>query len=182
MPLYFAYGSNMDLAAMAQRCPASQPLGVARLMRHRFFIMASGYASVARDPARAVHGVLWNLSLRDVAGLDAYEEIARGLFRKAIQPVLSPGGAKRALIYLGAETRPGNPLPGYMEGVLAAAKHWKLPTAYVRELAALTPAGGRVPAPAAAAAKTVRPRFETPFDQRQADLWHAGGSAARKPA
>lgn len=169
MPLCFAYGSNMDPAAMAQRCPASKPLGAARLMRHRFFIMAPGYASVARDPGRAVHGVLWDLALRDVAALDAYEEIARGLYRKAVQPVLTAGGAKCALLYLGAETRPGSPLPGYMEGVLAAAKHWKLPAAYVRELAALTPAGGRSAGrqPAAALAKTgVRPRYASPFDSR----------------
>ena len=169
MPLYFAYGSNMDTAAMARRCPSSKPLGLARLMRHRFFIMASGYASVARDPGRAVHGVLWDLALRDVAALDAYEEVARGLFRKAIQPVLTAGGAKRALVYLGAEARPGPPLPGYMEGVLAAAKDWQMPAAYLRELAALTPAGGRGAAPAEqppAAKRAVRPRFATPFDRR----------------
>ena len=28
MPLYFAYGANMDVAAMAQRCPNSKPLGL----------------------------------------------------------------------------------------------------------------------------------------------------------
>ena len=65
MPLYFAYGSNMDRAAMALRCPASKPLGLARLMRHRFFIMASGYASVARDPTRCVRG---HIAYSSVAG------------------------------------------------------------------------------------------------------------------
>ncbi|HEY6732614.1 MAG TPA: gamma-glutamylcyclotransferase, partial [Roseiarcus sp.] len=28
MPLYFAYGSNMDVAAMARRCPRSKALGL----------------------------------------------------------------------------------------------------------------------------------------------------------
>ncbi|RYE82539.1 MAG: gamma-glutamylcyclotransferase, partial [Hyphomicrobiales bacterium] len=36
MPLYFAYGANMDIAAMRERCPRSTPLGLARLPRHRF--------------------------------------------------------------------------------------------------------------------------------------------------
>ncbi|MEN9708785.1 MAG: hypothetical protein RIQ68_1193, partial [Pseudomonadota bacterium] len=50
MPLYFAYGSNMDVKAMAERCPRSTALGPARLARHRFFIMDSGWASVCADP------------------------------------------------------------------------------------------------------------------------------------
>lgn len=40
MPLYFAYGSNMDREAMRVRCPNSRALGRARLARHRFFIMS----------------------------------------------------------------------------------------------------------------------------------------------
>ena len=50
MPLYFAYGANMNVAAMAKRCPRSKPLGVARLMRHGFVILDSGFASVVRAP------------------------------------------------------------------------------------------------------------------------------------
>ena len=50
MPLYFAYGSNMDAAAMAARCPGSRQLGCARLARHRLVVMAEGYLSLLRDP------------------------------------------------------------------------------------------------------------------------------------
>ncbi|MGL4494164.1 MAG: gamma-glutamylcyclotransferase family protein, partial [Beijerinckiaceae bacterium] len=50
MPLYFAYGANMDREGMAKRCPASKPLGLARLARHRFVVTVDGYASVVRDP------------------------------------------------------------------------------------------------------------------------------------
>ena len=57
MPLYFAYGANMDVAAMAKRCPSSKPLGLARLPRHRWIISADGYANVVRDPRRDVHGM-----------------------------------------------------------------------------------------------------------------------------
>ena len=31
MPLYFAYGSNMDVEGMTRRCPRAKPLGRARL-------------------------------------------------------------------------------------------------------------------------------------------------------
>src|SRR5215203_7027199 len=98
MPPYFAYGSNMDHAAMAERCPASRPLGIARLPRHRFFIAREGYASVARDPRRTVWGVLWDLALANMSALDRYECVA------SRQPVLSQRGPRRALIYVARST------------------------------------------------------------------------------
>ena len=48
--LYFAYGANMERAAMAKRCPGAQPLGPA-LLRGWRYVIAQGYGSVA--PARA---------------------------------------------------------------------------------------------------------------------------------
>ncbi|MDB5640961.1 MAG: gamma-glutamylcyclotransferase [Hyphomicrobiales bacterium] len=180
MPLYFAYGSNMDVEAMRLRCPRSTPLGVARLARHRFFIMQGGYASVMRDPRREVHGVLWDLALSDVRTLDAYEDVRSGLYRKVVQPVLRGQGASaRALVYVGGSVAPAPPLPGYMESVLSAARAWDFPETYLRELAAFAPGAGR---PGAAAAwrapdgteqvagvaverPKVRPRFASPLDR-----------------
>ena len=78
MPLYFAYGSNMDASAMARRCPRSKALGPARLMRHRLAVMREGWLTIARDPRSAVHGVLWDLALADVAALDRYEGSGAG--------------------------------------------------------------------------------------------------------
>jgi gamma-glutamylcyclotransferase (GGCT)/AIG2-like uncharacterized protein YtfP len=143
VPLYFAYGSNMDTAAMARRCPASRPLGLARLARHRFAILQAGYATVVRDPRSTVHGILYNLALADVAALDRYESIARGLYRKMIQPVLrKEGGSLRALVYVGAGPSGGRPRPGYMEGVIAGARSAGLPDSYLAFLG-LFAAGNR---------------------------------------
>ncbi len=80
MPHYFAYGANMNVAAMAGRCPGAKFIGKARLARHRFFVMASGWASVRRDPARDVHGLLWDVPLADMRALDRFEDIASGLY------------------------------------------------------------------------------------------------------
>ncbi|MDB5572373.1 MAG: gamma-glutamylcyclotransferase [Hyphomicrobiales bacterium] len=179
MPLYFAYGSNMDVAAMQARCPRSTPLGLGRLARYRFLVMQGGYASIAPDPRRMVHGVLWDLALADVRALDAYENVAGGLYRKIQQPVLrAQGGSARALVYVGHTHAPGAPLPGYMENVIAAGRSAGLPDAYLRELSALAPAAtregkawvapdgseqGAAPAPR----PKVRPRFATPFDAKR---------------
>jgi gamma-glutamylcyclotransferase (GGCT)/AIG2-like uncharacterized protein YtfP len=143
MPLYFAYGSNMDLAAMARRCPASQPLGLARLPRHRLVIMREGYASVVRDPRRQVWGMLWDLALADVPALDRYEGVAGGLYVKAHLPVLAAAGSRRALVYVGRDPGPGIPRRGYLEAVLEAARGAGLPPAYLREIEILSPRVGR---------------------------------------
>ena len=132
MPLYFAYGSNMDAAAMARRCPASRPLGAARLARHRLAILQAGYATVERHPRSTVHGVLYDLALADVPALDRYEGIARGLYRKVMQPVLRKGaGPVTALVYVGVGPSGGEPRLGYMKGVIAAAETAGLPAAYI---------------------------------------------------
>lgn len=132
MPLYFAYGSNMDCAAMVRRCPHGLALGAARLARHRFFIMESGYASIARDANAEVHGVLYQLAFSDIGPLDRYEEVHNGLYAKITQPVLrDKGGPVRALVYIGRESRTGRPVQGYLEAVVAAARTANLPPAYI---------------------------------------------------
>ena len=136
MPLYFAYGSNMDEAALRTRCPKARALGVAKLARHRFFLMADGYASVRRDPTSDVHGVLFDLALSDIAPLDRYEDIAHGLYAKLVQPVVrKTGGPCQALLYVGADQTVGRAsIPGYMEAIVASARAFALPPAYVAML------------------------------------------------
>lgn len=169
MPMYFAYGSNMDAAAMAQRCPRSKALGRARLMRHRFAVMAEGYATVERDPRSVVWGVLWDVALSDMRALDAYESVATGLYSKIQQTVLldaaSDGVSRqvRALVYTGRGSRgackaSGAPLPGYMEQVIDAARAFELPAAYIRQLEAFnanTPRRALIADPAAASTRRI---------------------------
>ena len=132
--LYFAYGSNMCRDGMRRRCPEAEALGVASLRSHAFMIMANGYASVVPATAQAVQGVLWRISPRDLATLDAYEDVAGGLYRRITRPIARAGASMPALVYLGAERRHGMPRPGYMESVLAAARQWALPDDYVTAL------------------------------------------------
>jgi len=140
MPLYFAYGANMDAAAMAARCPRSRALSTARIARWRFIITADGYASVVPDNRAMVHGVLWDIALGDMAALDRYEDVARGLYRKSqISALRAPHGSVRALIYLARATEPGPPRPGYLPAVVAAARDWSLPPSYIAYLESLAP-------------------------------------------
>ena len=136
MTLHFAYGSNMSLALMRRRCPGAYALGPARLDGWRFVITCDGYASLVRDPGTRVHGVLWRLTPRDLAALDAYEQPA---YLRRIVPVRHGAARRPALVYLAPERGGGKARPGYQELVVAAARDWKLPAAYVAALARWIP-------------------------------------------
>jgi hypothetical protein len=134
MPLYFAYGSNMNVDAMARRCPRSKALGAARLARHRLCVMREGWLNVVPDPRAAVHGVLWDLAISDVPALDRYEGVPRGLYAKVLRLVLTQGGAKRALVYFGANAGPGSARPDAIAEALAAARYWRMPPEAIQAL------------------------------------------------
>jgi gamma-glutamylcyclotransferase (GGCT)/AIG2-like uncharacterized protein YtfP len=137
--LSFAYGSNMSLEPMRQRCPGARLLGTATLRGYRFVIMTNGYASVVPDPSGVVHGILWRIRPRDLAALDAYEEVAEGLYSRDLLPVLSNGQTMMALVYLGMEKSEGAPREGYMELVVQAAREHRLPEDYIESLVRLAP-------------------------------------------
>src|SRR5271154_4357740 len=137
MPLYFAYGSNMNVDAMARRCPRSKALGLARLERHRLAFMREGWLTAVRNPSSAVHGVLWDLALSDIAALDRHEGLSQGLYVKLTQAVIAERGPKQAIVYFGANSGPGAPRPAYMAEALAAARSWPLPAEGVEALETL---------------------------------------------
>jgi hypothetical protein len=138
MTLHFAYGANMSRAIMKRHARDAEPLGVAELAGHRFVVTGDGYASVEPQPAQAVHGVLWRITPRDRVTLDAWENVAAGLYRAEIVPVRHAGELMPALVYFARPRGEGRPKPGYIELVLAAAREWGLPGSYTRSLEAWT--------------------------------------------
>lgn len=133
----------MSRAGMAERCRGAEALGVARLAGWRFMVTTDGYASIVRAPGAEVLGVLWRLTARDLAPLNAYESIASGLYGRRTLAVRHADAAKRALVYVARERAEGRPRPGYMESVVAAAREWQLPADYVRALERWAPSGLR---------------------------------------
>jgi len=134
MQLYFAYGSNINRAAMTQRCPGARALGPAALEGYRFFVGLEGWGSVKRSPGATVHGVLWRLTPRDIAALHAYEHLHRGLYDVRYLPVRVAGRRLTAMVYLLRRRAAGRPRPGYAEMIAAAARDWELPEPYIRSV------------------------------------------------
>jgi hypothetical protein len=145
MLLHFAYGSNMSRALMRPRCPNAVALGTARLADWRFVIARAGYASVVPAAGDVVHGVVWDLSARDVAAINAYEGLHAGLYRRRMLPVRLDGDGRRvrALTYVASDAAAGRPRPGYLGVVLAAARDWDLPADYVARLRRFAPSRWR---------------------------------------
>jgi hypothetical protein len=138
--LHFAYGSNMHRVVMRRHAPNAEPVGVATLADYRFVVTADGYASVEPARTHAVYGVLWRLTPRDRAALDAWENIAGGLYRAKTLLVLGAGRRLSALVYVARPCAHGRPKGGYMELVLAAARAWNLPGDYIASLQRWLPA------------------------------------------
>ena len=136
MTLHFAYGSNMSRALMRRRCREAHALGPARLDGWRFVITRDGFGSLARDAGSRVHGVLWTLTARDIAALNAYEQ--RAYLRRMV-PVRQDAAMRPALVYLSPAGGGGRPCPGYQELVVASARDWRLPESYVARLGQWVP-------------------------------------------
>src|SRR4051812_19805419 len=98
---YFAYGSDLCAARMAEGCPAAEPGGTAWLAGWRFVVNRRGVATIVPDPAARVAGRVWHLTAECEAELDLREGVALGVYRKE---TVGAGGAP-ALAYVAAEAR-----------------------------------------------------------------------------
>ena len=147
----FAYGSNMNPDTFQDRCPGSRVLGRAVLVDHRWRIHGRGVATVVPHSNSRVPGVLLGLSAIDEAGLDEAEGVASHVYRREFLSVKSLDGTwTRALVYVANDASEGAPRPGYLERVVAGARHHALPRSHVRELESWrqgppAPGSGRFP-------------------------------------
>ncbi|MBN2056456.1 gamma-glutamylcyclotransferase, partial [bacterium] len=113
---YFAYGSNMNTARMAQRCPGARCLDRGLLEGWRFTICHRGVATLVPDERTAVEGVIWLIGPDHEQALDRYEGVATGVYQKYRLPVLTASGeVHHALVYIDPVTSEGTAVRGYME-------------------------------------------------------------------
>ncbi|HKA80727.1 MAG TPA: gamma-glutamylcyclotransferase family protein [Xanthobacteraceae bacterium] len=143
MTLHFAYGSNMSRRLMGARCADAPALGVATLSGWRFVINSEGFGSIAPRAGGRVHGVLWRLSARDVAAINAYESVGSGLYLRRRLTVRHGGRHVAALVYIASRQGEGTPRPWYIQLVVEAARDWDLPERYIRSLRRWSPSGWR---------------------------------------
>lgn len=132
---YFAYGSNMDVQAMAARCPGARPVARARLDGHAFRVNRNHHATILPAAGKVVHGLLWAITDDDRRRLDDYEGVAINLYRRHdVTVTLDDGRAVTALTYMARNVEATLTSGPYFDAVLAAARALALPPEYLDEL------------------------------------------------
>src|SRR3546814_14248832 len=79
---YFAYGSNLCVRQMAQRCPDAVDPRPATLADHDWLINELGVATVEPFDGSQVHGAVWQLTVHDLPTLDSSQGVA--VIRKSV--------------------------------------------------------------------------------------------------
>lgn len=143
---YFAYGSNLCVAQMAQRCPGATHPRPALLSDHDWLINQRGVATVEPFEATHVHGVLWQVTEKDLATLDSAEGVPVR-YRRDRLTVHTDDGPSDAWVYIDHRVQTGAPRPGYLERIIAGAIHHRLPHRWVEFLRRWDPAHWPRPVP-----------------------------------
>ncbi|KAM3440601.1 hypothetical protein MY4824_002049 [Beauveria thailandica] len=84
---YFAYGSNMHVSQMADRCPRSRFVGPASLPGYRWQINEKGIANIVPSPNDRVEGLVYQLAWEDEKSLDRIEAVSKKLYERQFLPV-----------------------------------------------------------------------------------------------
>jgi gamma-glutamylcyclotransferase (GGCT)/AIG2-like uncharacterized protein YtfP len=142
VPVYAAYGSNMDPKQMAQRAPHSPMRGTGWLPGWRLTFggedvgWEGALATVVEDPDEHVFVVLYDVPEWDEASLDQWEGAALGVYRKIRLRVQTLEGDVVACFYVLNDYEGGLPSARYL-GILAdAAEKAGAPDDYVAALRA----------------------------------------------
>jgi gamma-glutamylcyclotransferase (GGCT)/AIG2-like uncharacterized protein YtfP len=103
---YLAFGSNLDTAQMARRCPNARPLAAVELTGYGLAFAGhsrrwdGGVATVVRDAEASVPALLYELNAADERTLDAFEGYP-GVYGKRTVRVLGRGTKERsAFLYV----------------------------------------------------------------------------------
>ncbi len=87
--LYLAYGSNLNKAQMAFRCPDAVPVGVTRIPNYELVFRRS-YLTIEPKKGCSVPVGVWEISEEDEKNLDRYEGFPR-FYDKQLLPLMLNG-------------------------------------------------------------------------------------------
>lgn len=140
MELYAAYGSNMNPAQMAERCPHSPRQGTGWLEGWRLTFggedigWEGALGTVVEDADERVFVVLYELSEADERALDSWDGATIGYYRKLRVRVTTLDGEVLAWLYVLNDYEGGLPSARYLGIMADAAETAGAPADYVRWL------------------------------------------------
>lgn len=142
MELYAAYGSNMDPAQMAQRCPHSPLRGTGWLEGWRLTFggedigWVGALGTVVEDENERVFVVLYDLTDADARALDSWDGATLGYYHKVRVRVQTLDGDVLAWLYVVNAYEGGLPSARYLGIMADAAEKAGAPADYVAALRA----------------------------------------------
>ncbi|OLR90480.1 gamma-glutamylcyclotransferase [Actinokineospora bangkokensis] len=140
MPLYAAYGSNMDPNQMMERAPHSPMAGTGWLVGWRLTFggedlgWEGALSTVVEDPDSQVFVVLYDVTEEDEKDLDRWEGSELGLHHKIRLRVQTLEGSVLAWLYVLDAYEGGLPSAHYLGVVADAAEAAGAPADYVADL------------------------------------------------
>ena len=109
--IYLAYGSNLNLKQMAQRCPTAKILGTTTLKDYRLMfkgVFGNAHATVEPCKGCDVPVLLWSVTAEDEKRLDRYEGYPHYYYRETVKVKLGRKTVE-AMVYIMTEGKPFNP-------------------------------------------------------------------------
>lgn len=97
--LYAAYGSNMNISQMSQRCPMAVNMGAGIIRDYRMYFSYNGVANIQPDKGNYVPVVIWELTKVCETALDRYEGYPH-LYIKKIVSVTWNGIDRDMMVYV----------------------------------------------------------------------------------
>ncbi|ASU77567.1 gamma-glutamylcyclotransferase [Actinopolyspora erythraea] len=140
MPLYAAYGSNMDPAQMLERAPHSPMTGTGWLMDWRLTFggedvgWEGALATIVEEPGAQVFTVLYDVTPEDEQELDRWEGSDLGLHKKLRLRIQTLDGPALAWLYVLDAYEGGLPSARYLGLIADAAERAGAPDDYVEKL------------------------------------------------
>lgn len=131
--LYVAYGSDLDRAIMAHRCPTAKPIAKGWLHDYRLVFQGNPFgarANVIPEDGQEVPVVIWELTPKDEASLDRYLGLDSS---KEFIEIEVAGEMKEALIYFASSESFGVPTDAHLDAVAQGYDDFNFPVSYLND-------------------------------------------------
>jgi hypothetical protein len=142
--IYFAYGSNMLLRRLKDRCPSANPIGTGfvaqrRLTFHKVSRDKSGKCDIERTSnlTDRVYGVLFQIAASEKQQLDDAEGLHHGYEEETVTVVTSAGEVQAKTYFATAKDSARRPYQWYKDLVIAGAVENNLPQPHIDWLRAI---------------------------------------------
>lgn len=147
--IYFAYGSNMNLSQMKERCPHSEKFDIGFMKDAEVCFPSfyepwnSGMAGYQSSPGNDMWGVLFYLDQRDLEVMREYEDYIPGQdpslnnYNEVFVDIVVGEQMVRCMTYESVVTGKYKPSLKYLQGIITGAINNDLPEEYIEKLSQL---------------------------------------------